>query len=87
MNGCNCRSKSKSPIIALILNLIIAGLGHVYLGYTKRGIVLFLLTVLIAALSSGLGWIVGVILCSYDAWQLAKNRPAPFDFLAKYVGE
>lgn len=87
MNGRKCRFKSKSPIIAVILNLIIAGLGHVYLGYTKRGIVLFLLTVLIAALSSGLGWIVGVVLCSYDAWQLAKNRPAPFDFLAKYVGE
>lgn len=87
MNGCNCRVKSKSPIIAVILNLIIAGLGHVYLGYTKRGIILFLLSVLIAAVSSGLGWIVGVVLCSYDAWQLAKNRPAPFDFLAKYVDE
>ena len=80
-------ANSKSPLLAVILNLIIAGLGHVYLGYTKRGIVLFLLTVLIAALSSGLGWIVGVILCSYDAWQLAKNRPAPFDFLGKYIGE
>jgi TM2 domain-containing membrane protein YozV len=80
-------SGSKNPIIAVILNLIIAGLGHIYLGYSKRGIVLFLLTVLIAAISSGLGWIVGVILCSYDAWQLAKNRPAPFDFLAKYTGE
>ena len=80
-------ANSKSPLLAVILNLIIAGLGHVYLGYTKRGIVLFLLTVLIAALSSGLGWIVGVILCSYDAWQLAKNRPAPFDFLVKYIGE
>ena len=80
-------SESKSPIIAVILNLLIAGLGHVYLGYTKRGIVLFLLTVLIAVVSSGLGWIVGVILCSYDAWQLAKNRPAPFDFLAKYISE
>ena len=80
-------SESKSPTIAVILNLIIAGLGHVYLGYTKRGIVLFLLTVLIAVVSSGLGWIVGVILCSYDAWQLAKNRPAPFDFLVKYIGE
>ena len=87
MNGCNCRVKSKSPIIAVILNLLIAGLGHVYLGYTKRGIVLFLLTVLIAVISSGLGWIVVVILCSYDAWQLAKNRPAPFDFLAKYIDE
>ena len=87
MNGCNCRAKSKSPIIAVILNLIIAGLGHVYLGYTKRGIVLFFLTVLIAAISSGLGWIVGAILCSYDAYLLAKNRPAPFDFLAKYIDE
>jgi TM2 domain-containing membrane protein YozV len=80
-------SNSKSPLLSVILNLIIAGLGHVYLGYTKRGIVLFLLTVLIAAISSGLGWILGVILCSYDAWQLAENRPAPFDFLAKYIGE
>lgn len=79
--------ESKNPIIAVILNLIIAGLGHIYLGYTKRGIVLFFLTVLIAAISMGLGWILGVILCSYDAYQLAKNRPAPFDFLAKYIGE
>lgn len=78
---------SKSPIIAVILNLIIAGLGHVYLGYSKRGIVLFLLSILIAAISSGLGWIVAVILCSYDAWQLAKHRPAPFDFLERYIGE
>jgi TM2 domain-containing membrane protein YozV len=79
--------ESKNPIIAVILNLIIAGLGHIYLGYIKRGIVLFFLTVLIAAISMGLGWIVGVILCSYDAYQLAKNRPAPFDFLVKYIGE
>ena len=34
-------SELKNPIIAVILNLIIAGLGHVYLGRTKRGIVLF----------------------------------------------
>ena len=80
-------SNSKSPLLAVILNLLIAGLGHVYLGYTKRGIVLFFSTALIAVISSGLGWIVGVILCSYDAWQLAKNRPAPFDFLDKYIDE
>jgi len=80
-------ANSKSPTIAVILNLLIAGLGHIYLGYTKRGIVLFLLTALIAVISSGLGWIVGVLLCSYDAWQLAKSRPAPFDFLEKYIEE
>lgn len=78
---------AKNPIIAVILNLIIAGLGHVYLGRPKRGIVLFLLTVVVALVSSGIGWIVGVILCSYDAYQLAKNKPAPFDFLDRYIGE
>ena len=78
---------AKNPIIAVILNLIIAGLGHVYLGRPKRGIVLFLLTVVVAIVSAGIGWIVGVILCSYDAYQLAQNKPAPFDFLDKYIGE
>lgn len=78
---------AKNPIIAVILNLIIAGLGHVYLGRPKRGIVLFLLTVVVAVVSSGIGWIFGAILCSYDAYQLAKNRPAPFDFLDRYIGE
>lgn len=79
--------KSKSAIFAVILNLLIAGLGHVYLGYPKRGVVLFLLSFVIGVTSAGLGWIVAVILCSYDAWQLAKNRPAPFDFLGAYIGE
>jgi hypothetical protein len=87
MNEFNCCAKKKSPAIAVILNLLIAGLGHVYLGYVKRGIVLFLLTAFIAAISMGLGWFVGVVLCSYDAYQLSMNRPAPFDFLEKYVGE
>uniref|UniRef100_UPI0037448519 hypothetical protein n=1 Tax=Methanothrix sp. TaxID=90426 RepID=UPI0037448519 len=72
---------SKSAILAVILNLLIAGLGHIYLGYPRRGIILFLLSFLIGATSAGLGWIVAVILCSYDAWQLAKGRAAPFDFL------
>jgi TM2 domain-containing membrane protein YozV len=85
MNGRNCCIRSKSPILAVILNLLIAGLGHVYLGYTKRGIVLFFLSGFIAVISSGLGWIVGVLLCSYDAWQIANNRPAPFDFLESYL--
>lgn len=78
---------AKNPIIAVILNLIIAGLGHVYLGRPKRGIVLFLLTVVVAIVSAGIGWIVGVIICSYDAYQLAQNKPAPFDFMDKYIGE
>jgi TM2 domain-containing membrane protein YozV len=85
MSDFNCCVHSKSPTVAVILNLLIAGLGHVYLGYTKRGIVLFLLTAIIAAISMGFGWFVGVVLCSYDAYQLAKNRPAPFDFLEKYI--
>ena len=80
-------ANSKSAIIAVILNLLIAGLGHIYLGYLRRGIVLFLLSFLIGAMSAGLGRIVAVVLCSYDAWQVANARPAPFDFLGEYIGE
>jgi len=80
-------ANSKSAIFAVILNLLIAGLGHIYLGYPRRGIVLFLLSFLIGDMSAGLGWIVAVVLCSYDAWQLANGRPAPFDFLGEYIGE
>ena len=80
-------ANSKSAIFAVILNLLIAGLVHIYLGYPRRGIILFLLSFLIGAMSAGLGWIVAVIFCSYDAWQLAKGRPAPFDFLSEYIGE
>ncbi|MDD4162164.1 MAG: hypothetical protein PHW87_06755 [Methanothrix sp.] len=76
---------NKNPIIAAILNLIIAGLGHVYIGRAKRGIVLFILTMFVAAISSGLGWILGVIVCSYDVYQLAQNKSAPFDFLDEYI--
>jgi len=78
---------SKSAILAVILNLLVAGLGHIYLGYPRRGIVLFLLSFLIGAMSAGLGWIVAVVLCSYDAWQLANGRPAPLDFMGEYIGE
>jgi TM2 domain-containing membrane protein YozV len=80
-------SNTKRPWLAVILNLLIPGLGHIYLDRTKRGIVLFFLTAAVAAISSGMGWIVGVILCSYDAYQIAKGMPAPFDFLEKYIGE
>ena len=44
-------SDAKSPWLAVILNLLIAGLGHIYLGLTKRGIVLFFLTAAVAAVS------------------------------------
>ena len=40
-------ANSKSAIFAVILNLLIAGLGHIYLGYPRRGIILFLLSFLI----------------------------------------
>lgn len=75
----------KSPIIAAILNLLVVGLGHVYIGHTKRGIVLFVLAIAIAIISFGLGWIFGMFVTSYDAYQLAQGNPGPLDFLEKYL--
>jgi TM2 domain-containing membrane protein YozV len=79
------QTSDKSPVVAAILNLIIVGLGHVYLGRVKRGVALFLLAIIIAILSAGLGWIFGMFVCAYDAYQLAQNKPAPLDFLEKHL--
>lgn len=59
-------NSDKSPILAAILSFFIIGLGQVYLGLTKKGILLFL-----AAIVSGIlmmvviGWITWLLVWVY----------------------
>ena len=56
----------KSPVLAAILSFLIVGLGQIYLGLTKKGIILF-----VAAIVSGIlmlvliGWITWLIVWGY----------------------
>lgn len=67
----------KSPILAAILSFLIVGLGQIYLGLTKKGIMLF-----VAAIVSGIlmlvliGWITWLIVWGYaiyDAYNSAEK--------------
>ncbi len=67
----------KNPILAAILSFLIVGLGQIYLGLTKKGIILFA-----AAIVSGIltllviGWILWLIVWGYsiyDAYNSANK--------------
>jgi len=81
----------KNPVIAGILSFLIVGLGQVYAGKPKRGIVLFIVSVVLAILSwlivPGIlvfaCWLVGI----YDAYVLAQGEPGPFSFIDRYTNE
>ena len=76
-NNANSVVKSdKSPILAAVLSFFIIGLGQVYLGLTKKGILLFA-----GAIISGflmlliIGWITWLIIwlyAIYDAYNSAE---------------
>ena len=70
-------NSDKSPVLAAILSLIIIGLGQIYLGLTKKGILLF-----VGAIISGflmliyIGWITWLLIFAYsiyDAYNSAQK--------------
>ena len=67
----------KSPGLAAILSFFIVGLGQVYLGLTKKGIILFLAAVVSGILMMVIiGWITWLIVWGYsifDAYSSAEK--------------
>ena len=66
--------QQKNPVLALILSLIIVGLGQVYNGQTVKGIVLFIVALLLGL--TGVGLIISFIIwlyAMYDAYTIAQR--------------
>lgn len=62
-------NSNKSPTSALVLSLLIIGLGQIYLGLTKKGITLFILAIISGILTFLLiGWIFLIILWIYGMY-------------------
>ena len=61
----------KNPIIAAVLSLILlGGVGQIYLGQTKKGIIILVVTLLLSCVGIGfITWIVGII----DAYIMADK--------------
>jgi TM2 domain-containing membrane protein YozV len=71
---------TKSLPLTIILAVIISGVGHMYLGYVKRGIIILVIGITIWAITSWLipfGWIIGIaywIWQIYDVYKLYKSK-------------
>ena len=61
----------KNPIIAAVLSLILlGGVGQIYLGQQKKGIIIVVVTLLLSCVGIGfITWIVGII----DAYIMADK--------------
>jgi len=66
----------KSPVVAMILSLLIVGVGQLYNGDYKKGAYMLVGAVISGIISFGLLWFVVAIWSAVDAYQVA-NRDKP----------
>lgn len=67
------KTGKKSPILALVLSLLIVGLGQLYLGKASKGLLMFGLAVFFSFISLGIGWFAVAIWSAVDAYNTAKS--------------
>jgi TM2 domain-containing membrane protein YozV len=67
----------KNPIIAALLSLLLlGGVGQIYIGQQKKGIILIVATLLLSCVGVGfVVWVVGVIDAYIMADKLQKGQP------------
>lgn len=67
-------NSDKSPEFAAILSFLIIGLGQIYLGLTKKGVILFLAAVISGILMLVIiGWITWLIVWGYAIYDAYKS--------------
>lgn len=73
--GNNLKVKNKNMFIALVLTFFITGLGSIYAGNTKKGLILLVLRIVSAALSffSGIFVVFSFIVWAYAFYEVYKD--------------
>ena len=68
----------KDPILASLLNLLLVGTGHIYVGQLCKGILVLALGIVFWMVSFGILNVPLVLWAMYDVYGTAKklNRPA-----------
>jgi TM2 domain-containing membrane protein YozV len=64
----------RSPGVALVLSMVIVGVGQFYNGDTKKGLVMLAAAVVAGVLTFGLGWFGIAIWSAIDAYQVAAGK-------------
>lgn len=66
-------NESKNPILAMILSLVIVGVGQIYNGQTTKGILMCIGGIIGGALSATLLWWVIALWSAVDAYNYAST--------------
>lgn len=64
----------KNPTVALLLCLLVVGLGQFYNGDNKKGALMLVGAIVAAVATLGLAWVVMVIWSAIDAYKVAKGE-------------
>lgn len=64
----------KSPGVAMILSLLIVGLGQFYNGDVKKGLAMLLGVIILAVPTFGLAWVGIACWSAVDAYQVASGK-------------
>lgn len=63
----------KDPILACLLNLLLLGTGHIYLGRTGKGLLILALGIVLGIFTWGIATILLIIWAMFDAYNTAKK--------------
>ena len=67
----------KDPILASLLNLLLVGTGHIYVGQLCKGILVLALGIVFWMVSFGILNVPLVLWAMYDAYSAAKKMDRP----------
>lgn len=67
-------AEDKNPAVALVLSLLIVGVGQFYNGDTKKGLVMLGVAVVLGPVTAGIAWLGMAIWSAIDAYQVAVRK-------------
>ena len=67
-------ASGKNPILALVLSLLIVGVGQFYNGDNKKGILMLVGAVVLGAFTVGILWFALAIWSAFDAYNVASGK-------------
>jgi TM2 domain-containing membrane protein YozV len=63
----------KDPALACLLNLLLVGTGHMYLGQIGKGLVIMVLAIGLGLFTWGIAAVLVIIWAMFDAYSIAKR--------------
>jgi hypothetical protein len=67
-------AQGKNPTIAVVLSILIIGIGQFYNGDHKKGAVMLVAALVLGIATGGIAWLPLVIWSGFDAYQVASGK-------------